>query len=56
MPPFSSPELDRLTEACGALPPASGNYVIQDFVTNLLLTVLDFQMRTTQSDRRRSGP
>jgi len=29
------------------LPPAKGNYLINDYVENLLLTVLDFQMRTT---------
>jgi hypothetical protein len=37
-------ELDRLTRLCEALPPAKGNYLETDFMRNLLLTVLDFQM------------
>ncbi len=39
-------EYSALLEACRALPAAQGNYHIKDFVENLLLTVLDFQMNT----------
>jgi hypothetical protein len=39
-------EYAALVEACSALPPAEGNYHITDYVENLLLTVIDFQMNT----------
>lgn len=36
---------------CRALPPAKGNYLVDDYVENLMLTVLDFQMHGTTVDR-----
>ena len=40
-------EFASLLRRCRALPPAKGNYIIDDYVENILLTVLDFQMQTT---------
>lgn len=37
-------ELDILVAKCRTLPPAQGMYLEHDYVTNLFLTVLDFQM------------
>jgi hypothetical protein len=39
--------LQMVIGACRSLPPAEGDYLIDDFVSNLLLTVTDFQMHTT---------
>lgn len=39
-------EYAGLVAACRALAPAQGNYHITNFVENLLLTVVDFQMNT----------
>ena len=39
-------EYATLVGACQALPPPQGEYHITDFVENLLLTVVDFQMNT----------
>ena len=38
-------EFDAIVERCRDLPPASGGYLEKDYITNLFLTVLDFQMR-----------
>lgn len=37
-------EYDLLLNECKRLPPAKGMYLIDDYIENLLLTVLDFQM------------
>ena len=37
--------------ACRALPAAKGNYLIDDYIENLLLTVVDYMMRTTAVER-----
>jgi len=37
-------EFDLILESCRELPPAKGNYLENDYVTNLLLTVLDYQL------------
>jgi hypothetical protein len=44
-------EIDCLLAACRRLPPAENDYRIDDFVCNLLLTVLDFQMQTVAVER-----
>ena len=44
-------ELHRLEAACDKLPPAVGDYLIDDFITNLLATVVDFQTQTSAVDR-----
>ena len=31
---------------CQSLPPAKGNYLLDDYIENLMLTVLDYQMRS----------
>lgn len=43
---WTSAEFSALLERCRALPPAQGNYLLNDYVENILLTVLDFQMQT----------
>jgi len=40
-------EVDRLAQAARELPPAEGEYTETDYVLNLMLTVLDYQMHTT---------
>jgi hypothetical protein len=37
----------RVVDACKRLPAAEGVYLEEDFVTNMLATVVDFQMHTT---------
>lgn len=44
-------ETDILTEACRSLSPPKGNYLIDDFASNMILTVLDLQMQTTAVER-----
>ncbi len=44
-------DFQRLVTKCRSLPPAKGNYLVHDYVENLLLTVLDFQMRGTTVER-----
>jgi hypothetical protein len=44
-------EHQRLVESCRTLAPATGNYLVDDLVGNLLLTVIDFQLRTTVVER-----
>ena len=48
---LSADEHDLLVRRCRSLPPAVGNYLVHDYVTNLLLTVLDFQLHTTTVKR-----
>lgn len=38
-------EFDLILERCRELPPAKGNYLENDYVTNLFLTVLDYQLQ-----------
>jgi hypothetical protein len=45
--PLSEGEMDALRDACRRLPPAEGVYLEDDFITNVVVTVVDFQMRTT---------
>jgi hypothetical protein len=40
-------DIDRVTGAARSLPPAAGVFTEGDFVTNVLVTVVDFQMSTT---------
>lgn len=37
--------------ACAALPPAQGNYLEDDFLVNLVATVVDFQLQTTAVEK-----
>ncbi len=46
-PMISAHDVERVARAAGDLPPASGVYIEDDFVMNLLETVLDYQMHTT---------
>jgi hypothetical protein len=41
----------KLAECCGSVPAAEGIYEYDDLVTNLLLTVLDYQQHTTTVER-----
>jgi hypothetical protein len=40
-----------LLEKCKGLPPAKGTYTSQGFISNLMLTVLDYQLHNTVVDR-----
>lgn len=40
----TEPEVILLIEACRAVPPVKGDYQQSDYITNVLLTVLDLQM------------
>lgn len=42
---ISADEYLILRSACHSIPPAKGNYLEPDFVSNLLLTVLDYQLK-----------
>lgn len=44
-------ELDRLVEAAAAIPKAEGDYMEEDYLTNVLITVLDLQMQTSVVNR-----
>lgn len=43
-PSFTEKEFEKILSACRVLPPAQGQYLVDDYVTNLLVTVLDFRM------------
>jgi hypothetical protein len=38
-------DYEKLVAACATLPAAQGNYLVYDYVENLMLSVLDFQMQ-----------
>ena len=40
-------DVDRVASAATGLPPAASTYLEEDFIMNLLETVLDYQMHTT---------
>jgi hypothetical protein len=44
-------DIARMTEACRDLPEPVGDYVIDDYLTNLVATVVDFQNQTTAVER-----
>jgi len=48
---LSDLDFQRLVIRCRSLPSAKGNYLVHDYVENLLRTVLDFQMRVTTVER-----
>lgn len=48
---ISAIDFVRLVTQCEKLPPAKGNYLVDDYVENLLGTVLDFQMHGTTVSR-----
>lgn len=52
--PVTNDEYAALLSKCLALPPAKGNYIINDYIENVLLTVLDFQMQTVAVERAAS--
>ena len=37
-------DFDKLLARCKALPPHQGNYAVQSFLSNVILTVLDYQL------------
>jgi len=45
-------KLERLAEACRPLPRLPCGYEQRDYLTNVLLTVLDLQMRNEGADQR----
>src|SRR4051794_17444994 len=44
-------DVDAVAVAARELPPAKGNYLETDYVTNVLATVVDYQMNTTAVER-----
>ena len=48
---ISAVDVDAVTLAAQALPPAKGNYLEPDFVMNVLATVIDYQTHTTTVER-----
>ena len=44
-------EYQRLVDCCRELPPAKGVYLIDDYVRNMILTVIDYCMRTKAVER-----
>jgi hypothetical protein len=48
---LSAIEYALLLEKCKALPPARGTYAVQSFISNLMLTVLDYQLQNVIVDR-----
>ncbi|MHB8438221.1 MAG: hypothetical protein ACYDD4_03555 [Acidimicrobiales bacterium] len=49
--PISQTDIDNVVSAARVVPRSSSDYLIDDFVSNLILTVLDFQMHTTTVER-----
>jgi hypothetical protein len=48
---YSDWDFQRVLIKCRSLPPVFVNYLVYDYVENLLLTVLDFQLRGTTIER-----
>lgn len=48
---ISTVDVDAVTLAAQALPPAKGNYLEPDFVMNVLATVIDYQTQTRTVER-----
>jgi hypothetical protein len=48
---ISDADIARMTEACRALPEPVGDYAVDDYLTNLVATVVDFQTHTTAVER-----
>lgn len=48
---ISESDYALLLERCRALPAPRGNYAVQDFISILMLTVLDYQLHNTVVDR-----
>lgn len=44
-------DIDKVAAAVAAIPPARGSYLEEDFVTNLMATVLDYQQTTATVER-----
>jgi hypothetical protein len=44
---LTTADIEAIAVRCRQLPAAQGNYLVDDYVTNLILTVLDFQLHTT---------
>jgi len=51
MAAVTAPELDKLVDACRRLPIRAWVYEQHDYITNLLLTVLDLQMQSAIVER-----
>ena len=48
---LTTTEHQRLVNRCREIPPAKGIYLIDDYVRNMILTVLDYCMRTKAVER-----
>ena len=48
---ISQEEHDLILQKCKGIPPAKGMYLVKDYIENLLLTVLDFQMHNVSVEK-----
>ncbi len=48
---ITTQEYDLILQKCKDIPPAKGMYLIHDYIENLLLTVLDFQMHNVAVEK-----
>lgn len=48
---ISEEDVIRMTKACRTLPEPVGDYLMDDYLTNLVATVVDFQTHTTVVER-----
>ena len=44
-------DIERMVEACRQLPEPVGDYLVEDYLTNLMATVVDFQLESTVVER-----
>ena len=44
-------DIERMVEACRQLPEPVGDYLVEDYLTNLMATVVDFQLQSTVVER-----
>src|SRR5205823_2163068 len=49
--PICNDDFRQLLNACHELPPATNDYRVDDFIDNLMLTVLDFNRNTVEVER-----
>ena len=54
MATFDRADVERVIEAVHRCPPLQGDYAIDDYVLNVALTVLDFQLQTVAVERARA--
>lgn len=48
---ISEEDIQKVASAAASIPPAEGTYIEDDYVTNLMATVLDYQMQTAAVEK-----